>query len=95
MALDSELRHYLIDVNYSNDIELDTPIKVKCDSLVGVTELKSIKYYKSSWCIFDIYNNQYTISTLSVYVQYQIMMSVRSQLDSRYFPFNQIGLYTI
>jgi len=94
-ALDSELKHYLVNVNYSNDIPLNTPIKVKCDNTQGETELKLIKYYKSSWCIFDTENNVYTISTLNSYIQYQIMMSVRSQLDSRYAPFNQLGFHHI
>lgn len=66
------------------EVKLDTPIKVKCDSMQGETELTGIYKCGRSFRAFDAFGNWFTVSKLPASVQTELSKAI----------FKYINLYT-
>jgi hypothetical protein len=92
MAILSDLKHVLDNVNNGNDIDLPHRIKFQIGPIEN--EFERIEKQGRTWKIIDTFQNQYTISKLNNMVQDLICTCVLSKYDSRV-KFKQNSVYTL
>ena len=90
-----DLKHTLQKIIHREGFTEITPIKVNSiDIMNGYTQLMKINLRGKSYKISDIWNNEWTISSLPRNIQGQIYSSLRSKFDNRY-EFTQEDVYDI
>lgn len=84
----------LLEENISGtDYTLKPGVKVKNNSMVGKTELKTIYKKKNSWKICDAWFNEHTIFSLPLVIQQQIYQSILTK--EGVMSYEQIEIYDV
>lgn len=90
-----DLKHILVNIMNQDGFTEISPIEVNCVNIMsGKTKLMKIEKRGKSYKISDIWNNEWTISSLPRNIQGQIKTSLRTTYDSRE-TFTQTDVYDI